>query len=1041
MKRVFLLSIIFFLINLSAIAQNKTVRGTVTDAITGEPLIGVNVLLPEIGKGVMTNQEGNFKIIVPENAINILFIYPGKARKKVEVAQQAFISVELGPIRTIIDETAHFSFGEKREKYLQPYAYQEIHSSSIAQKGSQNLATLLKGKASSLIVNETSAMPGSSASLSIRGNNSVFIDNEPLIVIDGLPLISGSAFSGLSNGMDYSSRINDINPEDIKSINILKGASAAALYGSRGSNGAIIINTFSGENIKVNSTRINLGQSYMVNKVVGLPQQQNKFGQGMNGQSVDDSPYSWGPNIGDVIDGELNDNLTPLFQNGYTAISNLDISGRNHKGNYNLTLSYADQKGIIPNSGMNRINGKLRGELKLNKKLSIGAIANLGLNDISKLAGGNNSSSVLNGAYLSPPSYDLWGGSFVAAGNPNQQEYYHDGADNPRWSLANNQFNETTQKIFGNVYMKYKPIRWLELNYRGGGEFLTEDINEVYAIGSSFSNGRTMPPSGGRITSGQNMIRQINSNFNAKLKFGNPKEVAFDLLLGNEFVDTQTESIIQQGFEITEAGTDDVNNTANLQSDSINFNNSILGFYANARLSLHQTLYIDLAGRQEYNSNSTFDNSQYFNPTAGLSFVFSQLFEENDFLKIGKLSTSFSKIAQVAYLNQNIFNGFNQGISNSYFSPIRTGFPLRTQEGSFTRNDVINPQVTQTIDVGLNLELFNSQVSLQLNYFQEKNSNQILFLPLPPSSGLYYSLQNAGEIQNTGLESQLSISPVKTKNFEWNISGNYTAIESKVLSVAEGMNSISLGDNTESPEIRLIEGSAFPVLYGNGFLRNEENRIIVDNREFINGNANPGFGMPLRDPNPKELGKMNPDFWAALSNDFRIFGFNLFVQFDGQFGGNAYNGNSKSMKEYGMDIATIDREDGIVLDAVKGYYALDGDGNAVPDVEGENNIVINKGQYFWSEVVSGIDEAHIYKTNFIRLREAKISYTFNHDNSRDGFIKKASIYVVGRNLWMKSRFPNADPETQWIGTSPYYGQQYFNFPQMRSFGGGFNLTF
>jgi hypothetical protein len=250
-----------------------------------------------------------------------------------------------------------------------------------------------------------------------------------------------------------------------------------------------------------------------------------------------------------------------------------------------------------------------------------------------------------------------------------------------------------------------------------------------------------------------------------------------------------------------------------------------------------------------------------------------------------------------------------------------------------------------------------------------------------------------------------------------------------------------LGDNSESPEIRITEGSSFPVIYGTGFLRSEEGRMMVDNREFINGNPNPAFGMPLRDPNQKELGNTNPDFWGAISNEFRIFGLSLHVQFDGQFGGSAYNGNSKIMKEFGMDIATNDRADGVVLDAVKGYYSIDGDGNAVPNIEGENNIVINKGEYFWSEAMANIDEAHIYSTNFIRLREAKISYTFNHDNRRDSFIKRASVFVIGRNLWMESSFPNADPETQWNGTSPYYGQQYFNFPQMRSFGGGINLTF
>lgn len=1040
MKRISLV-IFLYLSVLSVFAQNKILRGTVTDAITGEPLEGVNVLLKNAGKGVMTNDDGNFKISVPQNDNYILFIYPGKARKEVEINDQAFISVELGPIRSKLDEVAHFSFGKEKRKYLQPYTYQELQPNSIVQKGSQNLATVLKGKASSLYVNESSGMPGSSASLSIRGNNSIFIDNEPLIVLDGLPMISGSAFSGLSSGMDYSSRINDINPEDIKSINILKGASATALYGSRAANGALIITTFSGEEIKPNSTRIKLGQSYLVNQVVGLPEQQNKFGQGTDGQTVVDSPYTWGPNIANLIDGELNDNLNPLFQDGYTAISNFDISGRNQKGNYNLALSYADQEGIIPNSGMNRITGKLRGELKLGDKLFMGAVANLGQNDISKLVGGKNSSSVLNGGFLSPPTYNLWGTAFSDENDPNQQEYYHDGADNPRWSLVNNQFSELTQKAFGNFYMKYEPAKWLELNYRGGAELLLEEMNEVYGIGSSFSNGRTVPPSAGRIINGQNINQQINSNFNFKLKFGNPKALAFDLLLGNEFVDTQSESIVQQGFGITESGTVDIDNTSIQLNDTANYNNRILGFYANASFSLYQILFLDIAGRQDYNSNSRYDNSQFFNPTAGLSFVFSQLIEENDFLNIGKVSASFSEIAQVPYINQSINSGFNMGLSNPYFSPSRTGFPLPIQEGNFIVSDNLNPQISQTMDVGLNLELLNNQIGLQFNYFQENNSNQILFIPQSPSSGVSYTLQNSGEIQNKGIESHINISPIKTNNLEWNISGNYTTIESKVKSIAPGISNIYLGNNNESPEVRLIEGSDFPVLYGYGFLRNNEDRIIVDNREFINGNANPAFGMPVRDPNPKELGKMIPDFWVALSNEFKIYGFSLHVQFDGQFGGHAYSGNTKIMKEYGMDIATNDRDQGVVLDAVKGYYTVDGSGNTVPNVEAENNIVINKGEYFWSELMADIDEAHIYKTNFIRLREAKISYTFNHDNRRDGFIKKASIYVVGRNLWIKSSFTNADPETQWNATSPYYGSQYFHFPQMRSFGGGINLIF
>ena len=308
MKRFSLLLMILFLPVLSAFAQYKTLRGKVSDAVTGEALGGVYVLLKEAGRGVTTNKDGNFKIDVPPKTDTLLFIYPGKARKELITTEQAYILVELGPDSHKIDDTAFFAFAEERKNNLQPYAYQELHSKALAHKGSQNLASLLKGKVSALYVNETSGMPGSSARLSIRGNNSIFINNEPLIVVDGLPLISGSGFSGLANGMDYSSRINDINPDDIKSLNVLKGASAAALYGSRGANGAIIITTFSGEEIKTNSTRINLGQSYLVNQVAGLPKQQNQYIQGTNGEAVNDSPYSWGPNLANLIDGELNDN-------------------------------------------------------------------------------------------------------------------------------------------------------------------------------------------------------------------------------------------------------------------------------------------------------------------------------------------------------------------------------------------------------------------------------------------------------------------------------------------------------------------------------------------------------------------------------------------------------------------------------------------------------------------------------------------------------------------------------------------------------------
>ncbi|HET8860076.1 SusC/RagA family TonB-linked outer membrane protein [Marivirga sp.] len=1038
MKKSFLIFILTFLTLQVLFAQNKILRGTVTDAVSGEPLSGVNVLIKEIGKGIITDREGNFKISIPSEIENLLFIYPGKERKEIEVGEYSFVSVELGPIYSQIDEEAHFSFGTLERKYLQPYAYQELEENSINRMGTQSLATVLKGKISSLYVNESSGMPGASAALSLRGNNSVFLNNSPLLIVDGLPIRSDAGFSGLENGMDYSSRINDLNVEDIKTINVLKGASAAALYGSRATNGAIIITTKKGSDLKPGSTRVNVGQSYIVSQAAKLPELQNTFGQGNNGQFNDNSPFSWGENL---TEEQAYDNLNPMFQDGSTAISHFDISGRGTKGNYNAAVSYVDQKGVIPTSAMNRITGKLQGELNFNNKFTVGAIANAAVNDISKLAGGNNSSSVLNGTFLSPPSYDLWGDSFASAGNPSQQEYYRPGVDNPRWSLANNDFSETTERIFGSVYFKYQPSKWLQFNYRGGGDFFNENINEIYDLGASYTNGRTTPPAAGRIIEGQNQHQELNSNINAQLTFGNPKRLVFELLLGNETIDIQTNSTVNIGNNLNEAGTQDIDNTDTQSSDTVNYYSRVYGFYANASFSIYNTIYLDFSARQDYISNSNYENGAFIYPSVGMSFVFSQLFEKNNFLNIGKLSANFSNIGQAPFLNQNINQGLNEGLSNPYFAQSRTHYPYLTQGQFFVMDEVLSPQITQTLDLGLDLRLLNNQVGLKLNYFQENNSDQVLLLPEPLTSGVSYRLQNVGEIENRGIEASLSLIPVKRENFEWEISGNYTAIESNVVSISENINQLRLSGGVDGPEIRLVEGESFPMIYGTSFLRNEEGKIVVDGREFIGGISNPSFGMPIEDPNRKSLGKMNPDFWAALSSNIRIYGLSIHAQFDGQLGGHIYAGQTQQQKEYGTDIATSDRAEGVVLDAVKGYYSLDGNGEAVVEADGENNIIINKGEYFWSNVMAGIDEAHVYQNNFVRLRELKIGYTFDHTKGGSGFFKKTNLYVVGRNLWLKSSLPNADPETGWNSNHPYHGQQFLHFPHLRSIGGGINLTF
>ncbi|MCX2744949.1 SusC/RagA family TonB-linked outer membrane protein [Mangrovivirga sp. M17] len=1056
----------FLLLMFQTLAQERTVTGTVTDE-SGEGIPGVNVIIEGTSTGVVTDISGNYSISVSSSDAVLVFSSVGYATQRVVVGAQNTIDIVMEEDVQQLTEVVVTAFGIEKEKKALAYSVQDVSGEKLENAGTPNTVNAMQGKVAGVQVNQSSGMPGSSSFIRIRGSNSFTGNNQPLFVVDGVPIASNASSSGAVSGTDYSSRALDLNPSDIESISVLKGPTAAALYGSRASNGVVVITTKSGKNLKAGQFKVNLRQSFQVDEVSLTPDLQSTYGQGSGGIYSPTASTSWGPrisnfadpsvnafadgngqyvnNVGELVTPRVYDNVSPMFDNGTTSITNLEILGASEKFNYAVSGAYTTQDGIIPTTGMDKINFKLAGDYKLNDKFSSGARINVVVTDIDKLAGGSNLSNVLFTTYWAPRSYDLWGTPFATEADPYQQIHYRGAMDNPRWSLANNSFNEKITRTFGNVYFKYKPLDWITVNYKFGADVFSEQRKEVYALGSGFTGGRTVPPSGGQITELTYNYQQINSNLNMVISKALSDDFYLDFLLGNELIDIRTKSLGVTGNGIVIGGFDQISNTSAQTTTVGTSQQRTVGFFANASLSWRDMLFLNASGRMDYVSNMPEANRSFFYPSIGLGFVFTEPWDGRpEWFNFGKIRGSYAEVGQpgpiqatqVPFLSAGTGTGFtNDGIAFPTFNNL-----IAYQQSNALRDPNLEPQNVTTWEVGVQLELFNRRLGIDATYFNENSTDQIFTVPLAPSSGYTSILRNAGELENQGWEVVLNLVPLQTQDWEWNITANYTRLRSEVISLAPGVENIFLGGFV-TPNVRAYAGSPYPVVFGSRFLRDDEGRVVVDNREFVNGVPNSSYGMPVQNPDDGVIGQVNPDYEVGLSSSLSYKNLTLSVHFDIRVGGQAYAGNTRLQKLYGMDEVTEDRESPYVVEGVKGYYSFDSDGNVVVESEGENDIVIERNQQYWQIAMDAIDESNVYDTDFVRFRELNLTYNFPQSILGGGLIKNLGVFFQARNLALWTKYPNFDPETSVGGASNFQGLEYVNLPQTRSIGGGINVTF
>jgi len=1063
-KLTFLLTCLF-LVSLGLVnAQTKSISGKVLSAEDGQPIIGATVKVKGTAVGTITNTDGEFKISLQENAKNLLVSYVGMKAADVEAINNIVVKLETDQA-LMIDEVVVTAFGISKSKKALGYAVQDVKSDELTQGANTSLSGALQGKLSGVEIMPSSGMPGASAKITIRGSRSFTGNNTPLYVIDGMPVTSTSDVSTDNSvtGTDFANRAVDIDPNDIESVNILKGQAASALYGMRASNGVIVITTKKGKGLKTSKPQITLNTSMAYDVISILPDLQKEFAQGSGGKYNSTSSSSWGPKIAELandptyggnvanakngnditkypgmyyvpqranagldpwVTPQVYNNAQDFFQTGSTFSNSINVAQGFEKGNYSFSLGNASSTGIVPSTGMDRYNVKLGADAQLNNNWSTGFSSNFVVSNIQKQSSANN--GIVATVYPAPPSYDLAGIPSYYNGDPYKQNTYRGtgGFDGAYWGINNNKFDENVQRFFGNAYVNYSTKfnttnHKLDVKYQLGDDAYTTNYSDVWGYGHSNQKGEASHYG--------YTINEMNSLLTASYNWVINDDLTFDALLGNEIVESSTKYTYAYGKDYNFSGWNHIDNASVFQASDSYSRSRTIGNFGSISLAYKDMLYLNATGRNDIVSTMPRGSRSFFYPSASLGFIFTELDAlKNDVLSYGKIRASYAEVGQAGTYYDTYYTTPVYGGGFSSGTPII--YPIGTI-GAYTLNNVVydpalKPQNTKSYELGTDFTFLNGLVSLSYTFSRQNVQDQIFQVPLASSTGSSSLVTNGGSMHTNAHEINLGLRAIDSKNVKWNMAFNFSKIDNYVDELAPGVNSIFLGGFTE-PQVRAGIGAKFPVLYGVSYLRNEAGDIVVDEDGF------PQAGEE------KVIGTVSPDFILGFNTTLELYKFRISAVLDWKNGGQMYSGTAGLLDFYGISQRSADlrQSTDFMFDkpAVK-EAGLDGDGNMtyVP-----NDIKISgaDAQAYFSRD-NGISESMIFDNSFIKLREIAISYPIV---SVKGLSINANIFA--RNLLLWSSFKGLDPEATQGNNNMAGAFERFSLPGTSSYGFGLNVKF
>jgi len=1054
MKKSIVAFLLAFTVSIIGYSQ-VTFTGQVVDE-NNMPLPGASVVVKGASIGAATDFDGNFEIELPQGGETLIISYIGYIPQELETVGQTSATVILQPDSQQLDEVVVTALGIEREKKSLGYASQELNNDDVVEAREPNLLNSMSGKVAGLQITNSPSGLGGSARVTIRGDASLNINgNSPLFVVDGTPIsneIVGSSGSG-TQSVDYGNGAAEINPQDIESMNVLKGPAAAALYGARAANGAIIITTKKGRS-QGSRLGVSFNTGVTIDNVLMLPDWQNEYGQGNNQQFAfvdgsgsgiaDGVDESWGPRLdtgllipqfdspradgtrgGDtfVSDAPITptpwvsnpDNTKDFFETGITKTNSIAISKSGEMGNMRLSFQNLDQEGTLPNTDLERNSLNFSGSLNVSEKVKVNANINYVKTDSdNRPAVGYGTESIMYlfiwyGRQLNTNNLrDYWQPGLEGVQQFNYNYNYH---DNPYFTMYENTNAQDKDRIFGNISLTYDINDNWKLLLRSGRDFYRDFRERKRAFSTQrFPFGTYQEDNIFFEESNTDFLLSYDKTFNEKWNV--------NISGGGNILRQKQDFTKSVAPQLINPGVYSFNNSRQaVQVSSNNYEKRINSLYGYARFAYDSKIFLDLTGRNDWSSTLPSDNNSYFYPSATLSAIASDIFKMPEWVTFAKVRAAYAEVGNDTdpyrlrsfYQNERPFDGS---------TPILT-------ESSLIPNADLKPEITSSYEFGLDLRFFQSRMNFDLTYYDSSTKNQIINISTDIASGYSSQLINAGEVRNYGFEAIASFVPVLTDNFKWTSTFNFSANQSEVKDLG-GVNFTLTSANGAFIQAR--EGGSISAIYGRGFQRVED-----PNSEFFGQKIVNNQGIPVRTDDLVYQGDYAPDFTLGFQNTFRYKNVDFGFLLDTRQGGIVVSRTKTIGSTSGQLMETLEgRETGIVAEGVVNTGTSENP-VYVPNTTNVDARTYNNRFYERDNV-----EAAKYDASYTKLREVTLGYSFPKKITDRLPISNARLSLTGRNLLLWTDNPHFDPEVVGVsGGTLQPGIENMSYPSTRSF--TFNL--
>ncbi len=1066
-------------------AQDRTVSGTVKDE-SGESLPGVNIILKGTTTGATSDIDGNWQLSVPSEGGTLVFQFVGMATQEIAVGSRSVIDVVMAADAKQLAEVVVTAAQIERQKRALGYGVETVSGESVQQVSEPDALRAIQGKIAGVNITGSSSAPGSATRITIRGNSSLLGNNQPLFIVDGIPYNNNTNKPGdanrvqnnndqLTGGGSFGSRISDLDPNNIESINVLKGAAASALYGARAANGVVIITTKTGSSkVSRKGLEVGLNLSYSIENPANLPDYQNTYGTGtdfgyqqVNGSwgapFVGTRDYATVTEIPHWYDGRAGmeefwgttvpyqaypNNVKDFFDTGKLWETSVSISGGNENSVMSMVVSNTDHSGITPNTSFNRFSASVGGNSTLENGIIISGNLQYTRTKQHSFQGGANN-AVGNGSAFARTLY--LGRNWDLQGQPYQNpvtlgsEFFvaRSQADNPYWSVENAGIDSETNRINSMLSIGYDITDWLNLKYFVGINQYSQRSIDYFRPGSRGASGS------GQVNELNNQFLEISHNFLTTINKKLTDDIGLTAILGLNANEQETRDQAVLGVGYVDFYINDLDNTVSQVANLGGFyEERLIGVFADLSFDYKNWLFLNVTGRNDWSSTLPKANRSFFYPSVSTSFIFTDALDiSSNVLSSGKIRASYAQVgaATLPYQITPIFflnaNGLTSG------QPGATSMPFNGTASATLQNQArdpnLKPERTNEIEFGLQLGFFNDRINIDATVYDRRTIDQIISIQTTRATGFSSFLTNIGEVSNKGVELGLDVTPVQLDNgFRWNMYFAYTHnnnvvenLENDIIDVDEVTLMPTFSGSVSAVH---IAGQQFGLLRGSVSARDQDGNLLID----------PASGQLISATSPDIIGNPNPDFIIGFTNTFSWKGFTLSAVIDWKQGGDMYSVTNLSMLGRGVTKDTEDRETPQVIPGVYGNPITEEPlidpetGETIPNT---TIVDVNTLWFGNSFAINGQDEWSVWDATVIRLREVTLSYELPKKALDKTPFGTAKLSVSGRNLWYSApNFPKAsnfDPEVNTFGSSNAQGLEFTSSPSVRRFGVNLSLTF